>query len=51
MHEFKACVEKIKKKIETFYKSVKIHVKCVLKTEKSSFDKKFLSYTFNTYFI
>ena len=35
---------------ETFSKSLKFHVKCVLKTEKSSFDKKFLSYTFNIYF-
>ena len=34
---------------ETFSKSLKFHVKCVLKTEKSSFDEKFPSFTFNIY--
>ena len=34
-----------------FSNSLKCHIKCVLKTEKSSFDERILSYRFNIYFI
>ena len=61
MHKLKVYIEKNKKSRhnrrrclarpgETFYKSMEFHVICVLKTEKSSFDKKLPSYTFNIYF-
>ena len=53
MHKLKVYIEKNKKILfcENFSKSMKFHVKCVLNTEKTSFDKKFLSDTFNIYFI
>ena len=53
MHKLKLYIEKNKKMLfcENFSNSMKFRVKCVLKTEKSSFDKKFLSYTVNIYFI
>ena len=45
-------LKKLKKKFFLIIcKSKKIHVKCVLKTDKSSFEKRSLSYTFNIYFI
>ena len=51
MHKLKIYIEKIKKYFfENFSESLKFHVICVLKTEKSSFDKKLSFYTFNIYF-
>ena len=53
MHKLKVYIEKNKTNVffGNFSKSLKFHTKCVLKTEKSYFDKKFPSYTFNIYFI
>ena len=52
MHKLKVYIEKIKECFfENISKSMKFNVKCVLKTEKYSFDKKLFAYTFNIYFI
>ena len=51
MQKLKAYIGKISDFFEIFLKSMKIRVKCLLTTDKSSSNRKFLSYTFNIYFI